>query len=113
MIYAGIEALKVEMGITNEAIDELYLAGTFGSYLDITSAIQIGLIPPLPIERVRAVGNAAHVGAKMCLLSVDARREAEELAKRIVHVELPLRKDFQDIFADAMLFPSPATTEQS
>lgn len=105
VIFAGIEALKGEMDITNEEIDELLLAGTFGSYLDISSAIQIGLIPPLPNERVRAVGNAAHVGAKMCLLSVEARREAESLAKRIEHIELPVRKDFQDIFAEAMLFP--------
>lgn len=106
VIFAGIESLKIEMGIGNDQIDELYLAGTFGSYLNIASAREIGLIPPLPEERVRAVGNAAHVGAKMCLLSVEARQEAEALAKRIQHVELPLRKDFQDIFADAMLFPS-------
>jgi uncharacterized 2Fe-2S/4Fe-4S cluster protein (DUF4445 family) len=105
VIFAGIEALKVELGIGNHDIDELYLAGTFGSYLSIASARTIGLVPRLPAERIRAVGNAAMVGAKMCLLSVEARAEAEELARRIEHVELPQRKDFQDIFMEAMIFP--------
>jgi uncharacterized 2Fe-2S/4Fe-4S cluster protein (DUF4445 family) len=105
VIFAGIEALKVELGIGNEEIDELYLAGTFGSYLSIASARTIGLVPRLPAERIRAVGNAAMVGAKMCLLSLEARAEAEDLARRIEHVELPLRKDFQDIFMEAMFFP--------
>ena len=106
VIFAGIEALKIELGINDDQIDELYLAGTFGSYLNIDSARTIGLVPRLPGERIRAVGNAAMVGAKMCLLSLEARAEAEELARRIEHVELPLRKDFQDIFMDAMFFPT-------
>ena len=105
VIFAGIEALKIELGIGDDEIDELYLAGTFGSYLSVPSARTIGLVPRLPAERIRAVGNAAMVGAKMCLLSLEARAEAEELARRIEHVELPLRKDFQDIFMEAMLFP--------
>ena len=94
------------MGIDSDQIDELYLAGTFGSYLSIPSAQTIGLVPRLGPGRVSAVGNAAMVGAKMCLLSLEARTEAEGLARRIEHVELPLRKDFQDLFMEAMLFPT-------
>jgi uncharacterized 2Fe-2S/4Fe-4S cluster protein (DUF4445 family) len=112
VIFAGIEALKVEMGIGDDDIDELYLAGTFGSYLSIASARMIGLVPRLAAERIRAVGNAAMVGAKMCLLSLEARAEAEELARRIEHVELPQRKDFQDIFMEAMIFPAVEGEEE-
>jgi uncharacterized 2Fe-2S/4Fe-4S cluster protein (DUF4445 family) len=106
VIFAGIETLRIEMGIDHQGIDALYLAGTFGSYLDIPSARRIALVPPLPSERIHAVGNAALVGAVMCLLSLDARDEAERLARRIEHIELPLRKDFQDIFMDSMAFPA-------
>ena len=106
VIFAGIEALRTEMGISTDEIAELHLAGTFGSYLDVGNARTIGLVPQLALERIRAVGNAAMVGAKMCLLSCDARREAEGLARRIEHVELPTRKDFQDLFMEAMAFPA-------
>ena len=105
VIFAGIEALRIAMGIEREEIAELYLAGTFGSYLSIRSARRIGLVPSLPEGRIRAVGNAAMVGAQMCLLSLDARAEAEALARRIEHVELPTRSDFQDLFMEAMQFP--------
>ena len=81
------------------------LAGTFGSYLRISSARDIGLVPPLEEGRIRAVGNAALVGAKMCLLSLEARAEAEDLARRIEHVELPGRKDFQDFYMKSLFFP--------
>ncbi len=105
VIFAAIETLKSEMGLTNEDIAELYLAGTFGSYLRISSARDIGLVPPLPEGRIRAVGNAALVGAKMCLLSVEARAEAEELARRIEHVDLPANPKFQEFYVKAMFFP--------
>ena len=106
VIFASIETLKSEMGIANSDIAELCLAGTFGSYLRISSARDIGLVPSLPEDRIRAIGNAALSGVKMCLLSISMRREAEELARRIEHIELPGRADFRDLFMNSMLFPA-------
>ena len=105
VIFAAIETLKSKMHVSNEDIEEFFLAGTFGSYLRITSARDIGLVPRLPEGRIRAVGNAALVGAKMCLLSMKARAEAEELARRIEHVDLPGSREFQDFYVKSMFFP--------
>jgi uncharacterized 2Fe-2S/4Fe-4S cluster protein (DUF4445 family) len=106
VIFASIETLKSEMKIGNEDLADLCLAGTFGSYLRISSARDIGLVPPLPEDRIRAIGNAALAGARMCLLSTAARAEAEDLARRIEHIELPGRADFRDLFMSAMSFPA-------
>lgn len=105
VIFAAIETLKSKMGVSNEDIEEFFLAGTFGSYLRIASARDIGLVPRLPQGRIRAVGNAALVGAKMCLLSMQARAEAEELARRVEHVDLPGSREFQDFYVKSMFFP--------
>jgi uncharacterized 2Fe-2S/4Fe-4S cluster protein (DUF4445 family) len=105
VIFASIETLKSEMGVGDDDIAELCLAGTFGSYLRISSARDIGLVPQLAEEKIRAIGNAALAGAKMCLLSAAVRREAEDLARRIEHIELPGRSDFRDLFMDSMFFP--------
>ena len=82
----------------------LFLGG-FGNYLSIPSAVRIGLIPPLPLERIRYVGNAASLGAQLCLLSEAERGRAETLARRIEHVSLAAHPDFEQIFVDAMNFP--------
>jgi uncharacterized 2Fe-2S/4Fe-4S cluster protein (DUF4445 family) len=105
VIFAAIETLKSKMQVSNEDIEEFFLAGTFGSYLRIASARDIGLVPRLPEGRIRAVGNAALVGAKMCLLSMEARAEAEDLARRIEHVDLPGSPEFQDLYVKSMFFP--------
>ncbi|MEK6717429.1 MAG: ASKHA domain-containing protein, partial [candidate division NC10 bacterium] len=86
-------------------IEELMLAGGFGNYLSIRSAIRIGLIPSLPPDRVSYVGNAAGLGAQMALVSETERRRADDLARRIQHVSLADHPDFQDVFLDAVTFP--------
>jgi uncharacterized 2Fe-2S/4Fe-4S cluster protein (DUF4445 family) len=104
-IRAGIEMLKDELGIADNDIDEVYIAGAFGNYISKTGAVAIGLLPPLPPERIKPVGNAAGAGAKMALLSRRARQEASEIAKKTEHVELGGRPAFQDAFAEAISFP--------
>jgi len=81
------------------------LAGGFGNYLSITSALRIGLIPALPPERIRYVGNAAAVGAQLALVSEPERARAHRLARSIGHVSLAAHPDFQDVFVEAMNFP--------
>ena len=83
------------------------LAGGFGNYVSIPSALRIGLIPELPAERVRYVGNAASLGAQLCLLSEAERARAAEVAGQIEHVSLAAHPDFEQIFVDCMNFPPP------
>ncbi len=104
-IRAGIECLKSLLGVSNEAIDKVYLAGAFGNYINPHNAIRIGVMPPFPISKVRAVGNAAGVGAKLVLLSQRARDEAREIAATTEHIELADLRSFQDHYMEAMLFP--------
>ena len=104
-IRAGIELLEAELGVEPEDIDAVFLAGAFGNYIARESAIAIGLLPPFPREKIRPVGNAAGAGAKLALVSRQARQEAQEIADRTEHVELGGKPAFQNAFADAMRFP--------
>jgi uncharacterized 2Fe-2S/4Fe-4S cluster protein (DUF4445 family) len=81
------------------------LAGGFGNYVSIQSALRIGLVPPLPAEKIRYVGNAASLGAQLCLVSEPERARAERIARSIEHVSLAAHPQFQDIFVDCMNFP--------
>jgi uncharacterized 2Fe-2S/4Fe-4S cluster protein (DUF4445 family) len=104
-IASGIAMLQHVAGVPNERVDELMLAGGFGNYLSIASAVRIGLIPDLGGGRVRYVGNAAALGAQLCLLSEPERARADEIAGRIDHVSLAAHPDFEQIFVDCMNFP--------
>ncbi|MCK5000768.1 MAG: DUF4445 domain-containing protein, partial [Anaerohalosphaera sp.] len=103
-IRAGIQLLVQKMGITEQDIDQILLAGAFGNYIRRESACRIGLLPNLPIERIHFVGNAASSGAQLALLSGSFRNTACDLAAKIEYVELANEMDFQMFFADAMLF---------
>jgi uncharacterized 2Fe-2S/4Fe-4S cluster protein (DUF4445 family) len=92
-------------GVTPDRLAELMLAGGFGNYVSIASAIRIGLIPPLPPAKVRYVGNAAALGAQMALLSEAERQRAETIARSIEHVSLAAHPDFEQLFVDGMSFP--------
>ena len=105
-IYSGIVLLQRVMGIDDTDLAELMLCGGFGNYIDTESAVGIRLLPDVPLDRITYVGNAAHLGAQMALLSERERTRAEELARRIEHVALAARPDFQDIFIDGMSFES-------
>ena len=104
-IASGVMMLQHVAGVADDAIAELMLAGGFGNYVSIDSALRIGLIPPLPRERIRYVGNAASLGAQLCLVSETERARAETIATRIEHVSLAAHPDFEGIFVDCMNFP--------
>ena len=106
-IASGAAMLQRIAGVPEDKVAELMLAGGFGNYLSIASAIRIGLIPALAESRVRYVGNAALLGAQLALLSEAERDRAELIARRIEHVSLAAHPDFQDVFVDCMNFPRP------
>lgn len=104
-IASGVRMLQHVAGIPDDRVAELMLAGGFGNYISILSALRIGLVPHLPPERIRYVGNAASLGAQLCLVSEAERERAEQIARSIEHVSLAAHPDFQDIFVEAMNFP--------
>jgi len=104
-IASGIAMLQRVAGVPDDRVEELLLAGGFGNYVSIASAVRIGLIPDLPASRIRYVGNAASLGAQLCLLSEAERARAGEVAGRIEHVSLAAHPDFEEIFVNAMNFP--------
>jgi len=106
-IASGVAMLQHVAGVSDETVTELMLAGGFGNYVSISSALRIGLIPPLPTEKIRYVGNAASLGAQLCLVSETERQRAESVAASIEHVSLAAHPDFERIFVDAMNFPRP------
>ena len=106
-IYSGIVMLQRVMGVDDADLAELMLCGGFGNYINIESAVAIRLLPRLPLDRITYVGNAAHLGAQMALLSERERLRAEELVHRIEHVALATHPDFQDIFVGGMAFEEP------
>ena len=100
----GQRVLLRRLGLGPEELDHVYLAGGFANAIDVASAIDIGLLLPVPEERVHRVGNASISGARMLLLGRDRRAELEQLVRRIEHVELESEPDFFDLFTDGCLF---------
>lgn len=101
-ILAGISVLLEAGGIRLADLDEVVLAGAFGTYLNLDTATALGLLPRLPLERFRQVGNAAGDGARQMLVSRSARVRAVELASRIDYLELSVYPGFRRIFARSM-----------
>ncbi|RPI81395.1 MAG: DUF4445 domain-containing protein [Chloroflexi bacterium] len=103
-IRAGIDVLLEDAGLSADSIDEFIVAGAFGTYLDISSAIKIGMFPSLPLSRFQQVGNAAGAGAVQMLVSKRQREKAASLAVKLNYIELTTNKDFRDIFFRGLLF---------
>lgn len=101
-IRTGIEALLANAGRRAEELEQVIVAGAFGSYIDIASAITVGLLPRLPLERFAQVGNAAGTGARLCLLSAAKRAEVQAIARRVKYIELARVPDFSHLFANSM-----------
>jgi uncharacterized 2Fe-2S/4Fe-4S cluster protein (DUF4445 family) len=105
-ISTGWTLLMEELGLEHRDIQQVLLAGSFGSYLSAASAVRIGLVPTLPVLRIVAAGNVAGEGAKMALLSVRERAGALALLEEVTYVELSDRSDFNDRFVDLLAFPT-------
>ena len=103
-IRAGVRLLQKRIGLGDSDIKHVLLAGAFGNYIRRESALRIGLLPNVPIERIRFVGNAACSGAEMILLSSHAGKSAGKLARSIEYVEIAHEKEFETVFADSMQF---------
>ena len=104
-IATGWHILLEEAGLAASDIQQVLLAGSFGSYLSPANAIRLGLVPKLPVLRVVSAGNVAGEGAKMALLSLRERAAGLALLEGVRYVELSDRADFNDRFVGQLAFP--------
>jgi len=104
-ISTGWTILCRELEVEPDEIAEVLLAGSFGSYLTPSSAVKIGLVPPLPLSRIIVAGNTAGEGAKILALSVTERAAATAVLDEVTYVELSAHADFNDLFVDQLAFP--------
>lgn len=102
-ISSGIKALMREAAV--EHIDEVFLAGAFGNFIDKRSAKAVGLLPPVDLDMVAGAGNAAGEGALAALLSRRRRDEARGLPRMVRHVELSVNPFFQEAYIASLDFP--------
>ena len=105
-IATGWRLLTEQVGLAATDIQQVLLAGSFGSYLAPASAVRIGLVPDIPTLRIVSAGNVAGEGAKMALLSIRERAAARALLEEVHYVELSDRPDFNDRFVDQLAFPA-------
>jgi uncharacterized 2Fe-2S/4Fe-4S cluster protein (DUF4445 family) len=104
-IRAGVEVLLEEAGLEEGQIERVVVAGAFGTYLDVGSALAVGMFPSLPRERFIQVGNAAGIGAKLVLVSRCCRGITEEIARRVEYVELTTHPHFVEAYTAALMLP--------
>jgi uncharacterized 2Fe-2S/4Fe-4S cluster protein (DUF4445 family) len=101
-IRSGIEVLCQKANIPANQIQHFLIAGAFGNYLDLGSAIEIGMFPDVPIERYSQIGNAAGAGARMLLINHHQRTQAEIIRQGINYIELTAEPSFNDTYISAL-----------
>ncbi|MCK8827370.1 ASKHA domain-containing protein [Natroniella acetigena] len=107
-VYAGIRMMLNSMALTEEFIDQVLIAGGFGNYIKLDDALKIGLLPDLPLDRFKFIGNTSLKGARMSLLSEDKFEELQEIARKMTYLELSAEnysQDFMDEFVSAQFIP--------
>jgi uncharacterized 2Fe-2S/4Fe-4S cluster protein (DUF4445 family) len=104
-IHAGCAILMSRVGVKAADLKRVYIAGSFGNYVNPASAKLLGLIPEVPTEVIRFVGNTAIAGAKMCLISAEARKEAKAIGEGVRYIELGADPGFSKEFAASMYLP--------
>jgi uncharacterized 2Fe-2S/4Fe-4S cluster protein (DUF4445 family) len=104
-VYAAATILAKSVGIDFKEIDRIFVAGGFGNFLNIGKAITIGLLPDLPLERFRFIGNSSLAGARMALLSNHAFERSHEIAEKMTYFELSINPDFMNEFIAALFLP--------
>lgn len=104
-IRSGVEMALRELGVTLDEVEVVYLAGAFGTYVRRESVLRIGMLPELPLSKIKPVGNTAGQGAKLCLLNQGKWEEIQGLAEQMEYFELSYLKDFSQAFIGSMHFP--------
>ncbi len=104
-IFAASSVLLRRLGLTFNDVQQFYAAGGFGTYLDMEKAITIGLLPDIPRDKFQFIGNSSLAGAREILLSYEAKRQAEEIARKMTYFELSVEPVYMDEYISALFFP--------
>ncbi len=104
-MYAGFRVLLNQMGLDFEQLDRFLIAGGLGNYLNIESAVVIGLLPDIPYDRFEYLGNSSVIGAHLALLSSKLRQEGERIAGSMTNIELSVSLDFMEEYTSALFLP--------
>ena len=104
-IFHGIHTLLDHVGLQFDDIKNIFISGSFGTFLDIRKGILIGLFPDLPVKRFKYIGNSSLTGARLCLLSQEARKLAYEVAKKITYIDLSSNAKFMNEYTAAIFLP--------
>ncbi len=104
-VFAAIKCLLDYIGMDFDQIHTFYVAGGFGSFLNISNAVGIGLLPDIPLERIQFVGNSSLTGARMCLLSEKALETCFNISRSMTNIELSSFQPFMDEYIAAMFLP--------
>ncbi|MBK5106833.1 MAG: DUF4445 domain-containing protein [Anaerolineales bacterium] len=104
-IYAGFSVLAKSVGIPLEWVEQVLIGGSFGKYINVEKAIEIGLLPDLPWDKFQFLGNTAVRGAYLALLDRKARQKINEIASRMTYIELSADNTFYDAFISALFLP--------
>ncbi|WP_319200496.1 ASKHA domain-containing protein [uncultured Ilyobacter sp.] len=102
-LYAGAKSLMQKCGLSK--VDNIVLAGGFGSYINKENALLLGLFPDCKYDQITVLGNAALEGAKLALLNIEKREEAKQVAKEVEFVETATADDYYTLFSEAMFIP--------
>ncbi len=104
-VYAGASVLVGKMGMDFGELEYLYIAGGFGNYLDVEKSRLIGLLPDIPAERIKFIGNSSVTGARLALLSDEAFENVYEVARKMTYIELSVDNQFSDQYTAALFLP--------
>ena len=104
-MFAGYCTLLKQAGLEFKDLDEIIIAGNFGSYLDIENAICIGLLPDIAARQIRFIGNGSLLGARLMAFSTEMKKEAETVAVKMNNIELGDNSIFNDEYMAAMFLP--------
>ncbi|MHB8916987.1 MAG: ASKHA domain-containing protein [Desulfocucumaceae bacterium] len=104
-VSAATELLLESVGVSQDGIERFYAAGAFGHHLDIESAVNLGLYPDLPRDRMVKLGNSSGEGARLALVSRECRREAGDIASNITYFELNANQEFMNKFVSSKFIP--------
>ncbi len=104
-IYAGFTVLSASVGVPLEAVEQVLIGGSFGKYINVEKAVQIGLLPDMPWERFKFLGNTSVRGAYYALLDKMARERVKDIAARMTYIELSADNTFYEAFTSALFLP--------
>lgn len=104
-VFAAIKSLMDYIGLDFDKIATLYVAGGFGSYLNISKAVAIGLLPDIPREKIEFIGNSSLTGARICLLSEAALERSLNISRSMTNIELSHHQPFMDEYVAALFLP--------